>query len=138
MIFISHEHKDHSAAYDDLLKTRVPIITGFTNQEFKLALKTSRFIAIQFPVLHGKCNNNGLILQTKNELTLYATDFNICEYDLSKYKFTRIIVECNYIEEKIEQDYFLEYAKVRYGEYFGTPKKEITSLTKWHGICKST
>jgi len=103
MIFISHEHKDHSAAYDDLIKTRVPIITGFTNQDFKLALSTSRFIAIQFPVLHGKCNNNAVILQTKNELTLYATDFNICEYDLSKYKFTRIIVECNYIEEKIEQ-----------------------------------
>ena len=28
-------------------------------------------------------------------------------------------------EEKIKNDEFLEYAKVRYGEYFGTPKKEI-------------
>ena len=103
MIFISHEHKDHSKSYDDLLKTRVPIITGFTNQEFKLGFRNSKCIAIQFPILHGKCNNNAVILQTKNELTLYATDFNICEYDLSKYKFTRIIVECNFIEEKIEE-----------------------------------
>ena len=31
-------------------------------------------------------------------------------------------------EEKIKEDYFLEYAKVRYGEYFGTPKKEIQEL----------
>lgn len=28
-------------------------------------------------------------------------------------------------EEKIKNNDFLEYAKVRYGEYFGTPKKEI-------------
>lgn len=28
-------------------------------------------------------------------------------------------------ENKIKNDDFLEYAKVRYGEYFGTPKKEV-------------
>jgi len=31
-------------------------------------------------------------------------------------------------EEKIANDDFLEYAKVRYGEYFGTPKKEVIEL----------
>lgn len=28
-------------------------------------------------------------------------------------------------ERKIENNEFLEYAKVRYGEYFGTPKEEL-------------
>ncbi len=31
-------------------------------------------------------------------------------------------------ERKIENHEFLEYAKVRYGEYFGTPKKEIEEV----------
>lgn len=31
-------------------------------------------------------------------------------------------------EKKIEKNEFLEYAKVRYGEYFGTPKKEIEDI----------
>ena len=31
-------------------------------------------------------------------------------------------------EEKIKNDDFLEYAKVRYGNYFGTPKSEIIKL----------
>ena len=31
-------------------------------------------------------------------------------------------------EKKIENNEFLEYAKVRYGEYFGTPKKEIEDI----------
>ena len=101
LIFISHIHQDHSKALKDFKYVGVPIITGFENKEFILALKTSKLIAIQFPVLHGDTNNNGLIVQTKNELMLYATDFNICEYNLSKYKFTRIMVECNFVDEAI-------------------------------------
>ena len=31
-------------------------------------------------------------------------------------------------EKKIKQDDFLEYAKVHYGAYYGTPKKEIENL----------
>lgn len=31
-------------------------------------------------------------------------------------------------EEKIRNNDFLEYAKVRYGEYFGTPRKELEEL----------
>ena len=110
LIFISHIHKDHSKALKDFKWCGVPVVTGFENKEFKLALKTSKFIAIQFPVLHGDTNNNGLILQSKNELMLYATDFNICEYNLSKYKFTRIMVECNFVDDAITD---LEDIKVR-------------------------
>ena len=31
-------------------------------------------------------------------------------------------------EEKIKNDDFLEYAQVQYGEYYGTPKKEVVDL----------
>lgn len=31
-------------------------------------------------------------------------------------------------EEKIENDDFLEYAQVQYGDYYGTPKKEVIDL----------
>lgn len=116
LIFISHEHKDHAGALKDLKYCGKPIITGFSNKEFMVALRTSKFIAIQFPILHGECNNNALILQTKNELILYATDFNICEYDLSKFKFTRIIVECNYVEEQVQEaldNHSIDYVKVK-------------------------
>lgn len=33
-------------------------------------------------------------------------------------------------EEKIKNNDFIEYAKVRYGEYFGTPKEEVDKLLK--------
>ena len=33
-------------------------------------------------------------------------------------------------EKKIENNDFLEYAKVQYGKYYGTPKKEVNDLLK--------
>ncbi len=35
-----------------------------------------------------------------------------------------------HFEQKIKNGDFLEYAKVRYGQYFGTPKKEVEDLLK--------
>ncbi len=38
-------------------------------------------------------------------------------------------------EKKIKENYFLEYAKVRYGNYFGTPKKELEEkLASGHDV----
>ena len=50
------------------------------------------------------------------------------EVDGVDYKF----ITREKFEEKIKKGDFLEYAKVRYGEYFGTPKEEVDKLLK-HG-----
>ena len=46
------------------------------------------------------------------------------EVDGVDYKF----ISHEEFEEKIKNGDFLEYAKVRYGEYFGTPKEEVKRL----------
>lgn len=46
------------------------------------------------------------------------------EVDGREYKF----ISHKEFEEKIKKGDFLEYAKVRYGEYFGTPKEEVKKL----------
>lgn len=48
------------------------------------------------------------------------------EIDGVDYKF----ISRKEFEEKIKNNEFLEYAKVRYGQYFGTPKKEVEKLLK--------
>lgn len=48
------------------------------------------------------------------------------EVDGKDYKF----VTHEKFEEMIKEGKFLEYAKVRYGEYFGTPKDEVRKLLK--------
>ncbi len=110
--FISHEHKDHSANLEYLLKRGVQVVEGRVNQEFKeislKRLKSIKYRLFVFPLYHGECKNAGLIVQTENECLLYATDFSICKYDLKQFKFTHIMVECNYDDElmsKAPKDY---------------------------------
>jgi len=103
--FISHEHQDHSKHLKDLLLRGVKCIDGITNQETIKNEFKSKFggfsQVLRIPIKHGKCNNSALIIKTDDELVLYATDFTHSDYDLSKFKFTHIIVECNYVESMV-------------------------------------
>lgn len=102
LAYISHEHQDHSKHLKDLILRGVKCLDGITNQQpEKNAINGKNgglLQVLRIPVWHGKCNNSALIIKSDDELVLYATDFSYCEYDLSKFKFTRVIVECNYIE----------------------------------------
>ena len=103
--FISHQHKDHSRSFDKLVFRGVKCLNGFTNQEFIKSEKLSKFGGeyqiFQFPIEHGECNNNGIIIKYDEECILYLTDFSICKYNLHQFKFTQVLIECNYLEEKI-------------------------------------
>ena len=104
--YISHYHKDHCANAENLKLRGVSIIDGITCKEIvKNQIKTKfggKLRLYRIPIEHGKEENSALIIQSENECLLYATDFNLCEYDLSSFKFTHILVECNYLEDKVK------------------------------------
>lgn len=106
--YISHEHKDHSLNYQTLRLRGVKCLDGITNQTFsKVSIKGKKIGAMlniyRVPIEHDDCNNNAVIIQDEKDVVLYATDFNLCEYDLSGFKFTHILVECNYLEELVNE-----------------------------------
>lgn len=103
--FISHSHKDHSLSAEKLKKRGIIPYTDENVEDFTRIRKIDlpNFEFYSFPVEHGDCHCAGLIirnLETK-ECILYVTDFTVCKYDLSCFKFTSVIVECNYIKEKV-------------------------------------
>lgn len=105
--YISHRHKDHSKSAEKLRIRGVSIVEGMIYQDFtKVALKTKyeRNLAIfVFPVEHGEEKNSGFIAVNYDtgEQMLYITDFNVCKYDLSDFKFDKILVECNFVEANL-------------------------------------
>lgn len=119
--FISHEHKDHSRSLQNLVSRRVNILYGNLIQEFTKSEFKSKFSGLyqiyQFPVEHGDCKCAGIIIKKGNECILYVTDFTICKYDLSVFKFTSVIVECNYLKEKAENTEANEFLRVKENIY---------------------
>lgn len=102
--FISHEHNDHSKSSLKLAIRGTEVIRGINYQTFsKVALKTklaSNFHVFSFPVNHGDVKCGGFIASDGEvkEQMLYITDFNMCKFDLRDFRFTKILVECNYYE----------------------------------------
>lgn len=105
--FISHEHKDHAEHYDKLRLRGVKTLDGINIKEpIKNKIKAkngTEFSILRVPVRHGDVSNCALIIQTADECILYVTDFNLCEYDLTPYKFTHVLVECNYLESLVNK-----------------------------------
>ena len=100
---ISHQHQDHKKSMGELLKRRVQVFYGGNNEQVMINNFKGHKI-IQIPINHGDTINNAFVIIYEDECILYATDFNLCEYDLTPFKFTRVIVECNYIESMIKID----------------------------------
>lgn len=104
--YISHIHKDHSLNYPNLKTRGVNVLDGASVKEvIKSQIKGkngTNMVVYRIPIHHGNVNNCALVIKTRSECVLYATDFNLCEYDLSLFKFTHILVECNFLEEKVK------------------------------------
>ena len=114
---ISHEHKDHSKAIEDVMKAGIECYTGIgTTQalwldhyrinpmELKAQYVIGDFIVISFDTEHDASDPRGFLIQYQptGEKLLFITDSYY-----SKYKFkglNYIMIECNYIKETLDQN----------------------------------
>ncbi len=85
-------------------------------------------IIISGPTCAGKASVINKLLETRENtvcpVSYTSRPMRKGEVDGVDYHF----ISKEKFEEKIKNNEFLEYAKVRYGEYFGTPKKEVEDL----------
>ena len=110
--YVSHEHKDHSKSMEEIKKREIKVFYGGDNEKI-LKQSYKGYKLYQVPIQHGECINNALIIQYENECVLYATDFNICKYNLNQFKFTQVIVECNFIESQLPNENRLDFKTKR-------------------------
>ena len=117
--FISHKHKDHSAFASKLKFIGIDVIDTYAEtlvtNEFKGIKSINKYKTMRFPIKHGEEKNNGLIVTDleENETLIYLTDFNICEYNFKKLKIDHILIECNYLEEKVKDtDNFVDLRRI--------------------------
>lgn len=104
LCFISHEHKDHSKSQNSLVERGVKVLAPITQEITKTSVYAklgANLSLFTIPVEHGECINSALIVKDGDETILYVTDFSLCKYDLSNFKFTSVFVECNYIKDNV-------------------------------------
>lgn len=100
--YVSHEHNDHKQSMSKLKERGVKVLYGALLDK-PFGPKQIEDITIwTVPIQHGDTTNSALIIQYLNDILFFGTDFSICRWNLKKFKFTQILVECNYIETNIQ------------------------------------
>lgn len=122
---ISHEHKDHSKAVNDLIKNGIDIytskgtaeeckVTGYRAQylENEKAIKIGEFIILPFETQHDAAEPLGFLITHKEMGTLlFATDTYYLKYKFSG--LNHILIECNYSNKILRQKELPETLKSR-------------------------
>lgn len=110
---VSHGHKDHSRGIHEIARM-IPTYANvetirYTNcketreiKEFEPIVENDIEITA-FSVPHDLLNF-GFIIKTASETILYVNDAKLVEWDLSTYKFTHIMIECNYNDNLLGND----------------------------------
>ncbi len=114
---VTHGHDDHCKAMGDMIRNRFRV---FANSEliekyngepnYALTHGIIKYIArdtfvIPFLVEHDAPHSLGFIIQTNTETVLFINDCISAHYDLSKYKFDYVCIECNHNGQKIHFAY---------------------------------
>jgi len=111
---LSHEHKDHSGSYKDVIKAGIDIYTSqdtidtlrATGHRIKAVESKKQFTVNELTILpfeleHDVTNYGYLMADPKDKL-LFITDTFYC-----RYKFpgvTILAIECNYVEDILRQN----------------------------------
>lgn len=101
-IIVSHCHRDHSLAIDDLFM--FDVWQPYLNEKSMQKKTFGNFSVQSFKLPHNGIENCGFLIKYDNEKILYMTDFEYCEFDFSKLGITQLIIECNYDLKFIDKD----------------------------------
>lgn len=104
-LVVSHEHLDHSLSVSKIRKMGIPIYQPykFTDKP-RMRTQIGDFLIDSFPVPHNGTENRGMIIDVDDQKIAFMVDLEYCPYDLSKIPINILFIECNYIEELVDDD----------------------------------
>jgi len=118
---VTHEHGDHCGSIEEVSRQIDTYALASVKNKFNISnyhevkelepFNIGSISLLPIPVNHGETQNTAYILKDKDSLILFATDFSLCEYDLSKFTFTELWLECNYVIERLPENYSVKFTR---------------------------
>ena len=142
-VFISHEHKDHSKAIHEFLKSGIYIYTskgtltasGVERSAYSHCIKSREVITIgditvlPFEINHDAVEPLGFILRDDNDIVMFATDTYNIEYKING--VTKLMIECNHSYEIIDKKVAADTLDKKRAERLVRSHFSFENLKKW-------
>lgn len=105
-LVVSHSHKDHALALEDIKALDIPIFAPFVapcNVGIDKPLKLTNWAKVRaFRVEHDVPCYGFVFLTSDKESVLFVTDTRYIESPYFKYKYNYIMLECNHVRKQLE------------------------------------
>lgn len=111
---VTHEHKDHSYAVDDVANLGIDVYASrgtfkaldikshrFVKLRHRESVRVGEFNILAFNTEHDALEPLGFLIEYKDQRLLFATDTFYLRYKFNN--LTHIAIECNYIKEVMEE-----------------------------------
>lgn len=103
-LVVSHSHNDHSMSVGKVRRMGIPIFLPYKFEAKRMRTQIGDFQVETFPVPHNGVENRGMIIDADGQKIAFMVDLEYNPYDFSKLPIIILIVECNYIEDLVDDD----------------------------------
>lgn len=103
-VIASHCHHDHSLSCNKLRNAGLKVWEPYTYQLSKVQrTRFGEFDVSCFDLPHNGVENRGFLIRVDGITICYLCDLEYCEWDLSNKGINVLMVECNYMEELVDE-----------------------------------
>lgn len=96
---------DHSLSANKLRRMGIPVFEPYQFTEHKrLKAKMGGFEVQSFEVPHNGTENRGFLITTEGQTICFLIDLEYLPYNFQNVPINVLIVECNYIEDLVDDD----------------------------------
>jgi len=104
-VLVSHEHKDHCLAADELERYGLDVWRPYVWDDGRDRITLGKYAAESFPVEHDGTPCTGFYIRHINGFSmLYVTDYEYVKWNFSKLKVNSILCEANWMKEFVQTD----------------------------------
>jgi phosphoribosyl 1,2-cyclic phosphodiesterase len=101
-LVVSHGHSDHAMSVGKVRRMGIPVFLPYKFEAKRMRTQIGDFQVETFPVPHNGVENRGMIIDADGQKIAFMVDLEYCPYDLNKLPINILIVECNYIEDLVD------------------------------------
>ena len=102
---VTHSHSDHCKSEENIKRMGIKVLAPYHGDVMAKSAWLGDYKVSAFDLPHDGVPNYGFFIRMPNgERFAYLTDMEMCVYNFRKQRLNHILIECNHIDENLDEE----------------------------------